>query len=273
MRYIILALFFVSGLMNAQTIRFIYKVSSITESGKLIENYHLDIDENSNSAIYYNRAYFELDSIYNKTGEFGFSDFKMTDFVKQNFVNSTFNSEIKMLNRDVFNLPIEKTKNWKIQEETREIEGKVHQKAILTYGGRNWIAWFDKNSPINAGPYVFGNLPGLIVELNDDKNFFQFELIDVQKFSETQKIDFLTTLEKNAIKISLEKYKQLMIQFYQNPFGDMMKGIENSNQPIRLDDGTLLTKQNLKESEEVIRKRLMRQNPIILDYKINYPKK
>ncbi|WPC10339.1 hypothetical protein LEQ05_10340 [Riemerella anatipestifer] len=65
----------------------------------------------------------------------------------------------------------------------------------------------------------------------------------------------------------------MLLQNYNDPFGGITKGLINRNQPIRLEDGTLLTKDNLKVSEEMIKNRLRKQNPIHLDFKAAYPDK
>jgi GLPGLI family protein len=66
--------------------------------------------------------------------------------------------------------------NWQITEETREINGYTARKAITSYGGRNWEAWYTSEIPLNSGPYKFKGLPGLILEVKDSDNLFHFTL-------------------------------------------------------------------------------------------------
>ncbi|USL95892.1 GLPGLI family protein [Riemerella anatipestifer] len=273
MKYLYFFIFFTSIFIHAQTTRLVYRVSSGVDSERVDEIYYLDVDTHKKTGIYYNRNYFVNDSIFKKTGEFGFSDFKMTDFVKVNFANNDDAEEYKILSVDVFKIHIKKSKDWKMEKETRLEGNRTLQKATIDYGGRQWEAWWDKDFPLYVGPYLFSGLPGLIVSLKDTQNHFHFELIGVQNFPATQTIDFLTTLETNSVTISIDKFKKMLLQNYNDPFGSITKGLINRNQPIRLEDGTLLTKDNLKVSEEVIKNRLRKQNPIHLDFKVAYPDK
>jgi GLPGLI family protein len=64
--------------------------------------------------------------------------------------------------------------NWKILDEWAKIGNYNCQKATIDYAGRTWIAWFDRSIPINAGPYKFKNLPGLIIKLEDQNGDYMF---------------------------------------------------------------------------------------------------
>lgn len=272
MKYLIILLLLSVISLKAQTIRLVYKTTSTEAAERIVENYHLDIDTKAQNATYYNRVYFVNDSIFKKSGEFGYTGFKMTDFVKTNLLESKYSEEYKILNMDVFKIRMENPQNWEITKDTTIWENKVLQKATTNYGGRHWEAWFDASLPIHIGPYYFNGLPGLIVKLNDSENNFSFELIKLQNLPEPQTIDFIGTLQNNAVPITLDKWKKLMLQSYKDPLGYIAKGLSDSDKPIRLEDGTLLTKQNLKSSEEIIRNRLRKQNPIHLDFKVSYPK-
>lgn len=70
---------------------------------------------------------------------------------------------------------------WELHPEVRIIENYHCQKASIKKYGRNFIAWFTKEVPINDGPYKFSGLPGLIIELYDTKGHYHFQLINYQK--------------------------------------------------------------------------------------------
>jgi len=70
---------------------------------------------------------------------------------------------------------------WEIQKDVKKINGYVCQKAITTKYGRKWIAYFTKDIPFPFGPHKFNNLPGLSVELFDDKNDYHFTMYRFQK--------------------------------------------------------------------------------------------
>ncbi|AFL82851.1 Protein of unknown function (Porph_ging) [Belliella baltica DSM 15883] len=104
--------------------------------------------------------------------------------------------------------------DWEILEEFDEYEGFKVQKAITTYGGRNFEAWFTTEIPINDGPYVFGNLPGLIVKLNDTKNHYSFNMVGISKMEES--LDH--NMNPVPIKTTRNKYFQLEADFNTNIF-------------------------------------------------------
>ena len=66
--------------------------------------------------------------------------------------------------------------NWKLSDESKVIKGYDCKKATLLYGGRNWTAWYAPSVPINAGPYKFKSLPGLIVKMTDADQVVDFEI-------------------------------------------------------------------------------------------------
>jgi len=90
-----------------------------------------------------------------------------------------------------FNFVDDRKLDWTLHNERRKIQGFDCQKATIKLYGREWIAWFAHEIPINDGPYKFYNLPGLIVEISDSKNYFSFHLI---KHSEADKDLYQTQL-------------------------------------------------------------------------------
>ncbi len=69
---------------------------------------------------------------------------------------------------------------WEIQEDTVSIANYLCQKATCSFRGRNYIAWFTPEIPINNGPWKFGGLPGLILKVYDDKNDYVFECVRIE---------------------------------------------------------------------------------------------
>ncbi|MET3529314.1 hypothetical protein DRF59_01560 [Chryseobacterium flavum] len=101
-----------------------------------------------------------------------------------------------------------RTINWKILNEKEKISGYPVQKAIATFGGREWIAWFTNEIPISDGPYKFRGLPGLILKVYDKTNTHIFEIISVQK----QKSNYIVLNDdtyKNVKEISFNEYQEI----------------------------------------------------------------
>ena len=127
--------------------------------------------------------------------------------------------------------------NWKI--ESNVIKDVKFKKATANFLGRNWIAYYDENIPINDGPFIFSGLPGLILEIHDEQNYFKWKLTSykldyndnnytmnllnhkIQKFSNISEIDFkkimkedflnpITAIESTEYQIDEEKSKQII---------------------------------------------------------------
>jgi GLPGLI family protein len=96
------------------------------------------------------------------------------------------------------------TQDWKIQQNTAIISGYKCQKAICRFRGRDYVAWFTNEIPINNGPYKFGGLPGLIVQINDTKSHYNFQLTRIEKIQEPilfEKRDYKKINRKDYIRI------------------------------------------------------------------------
>lgn len=67
--------------------------------------------------------------------------------------------------------------NWVVVREMSIINGYKCQKATTALGGRKFEAWFTRDIPIADGPYKFYGLPGLIVEVHDNHQYYNFRLV------------------------------------------------------------------------------------------------
>jgi GLPGLI family protein len=65
---------------------------------------------------------------------------------------------------------------WSLGNKRDTLMGLECYSAHIEYGGRNYTAWFAPGIPIPDGPHVFGGLPGLIVELRDEREWFLYQL-------------------------------------------------------------------------------------------------
>ncbi|MBL7879764.1 MAG: GLPGLI family protein [Chryseobacterium gambrini] len=103
--------------------------------------------------------------------------------------------------------------DWKLENETREILGYICHKATTKYRGRKYAAWYCKEIPINNGPYIFQNLPGLILELEDSDNNFHFTAIAMDK-----KINAVYLRnEKRILHITREQFRKALQTYHDNP--------------------------------------------------------
>jgi GLPGLI family protein len=129
--------------------------------------------------------------------------------------------KFKFLNRDLYEVSSPKAiLSWKIENETKKIGNYVCQKASLFYCGRNWEAWFTKEVPINAGPYIFNGLPGLILSLKDSKDNFEFIFSGIKK-AKNNNIYYFST---KPLAISTIQMEKVFKDYYNDPYREMKSG-------------------------------------------------
>ena len=68
---------------------------------------------------------------------------------------------------------------WKVQSEHKTVLGYDCQRATCEFRGRKWEAWFAAAIPASYGPYKFGGLPGLILDLEDSTHEWHFTAQEV----------------------------------------------------------------------------------------------
>ena len=97
--------------------------------------------------------------------------------------------------------------DWQLSEETQEVMGYECHKATARWRGRDWTAWYS-DIPIDAGPWKFQGLPGLILKLEDATGQHYFEAIgtkeDKYPFGYYDDLYCKTTREK--YEAELEEY-------------------------------------------------------------------
>jgi GLPGLI family protein len=80
--------------------------------------------------------------------------------------------------------------DWKISNETQKILSYNCQKATTTFRGRDYVAWFTLDIPVNNGPWKFGGLPGLILKIFDTRNHFVYECDGLEQLKKKEPIVF-----------------------------------------------------------------------------------
>lgn len=256
----------------AQTHRFIYDVVYKKDSTSNIttkENYILDIG--TKETKYYTYDFFVADSLITNNIPFP-KEMKLntSDIIVHKNNNNEF-FQYDLLENTVLQLQTNDTQKWNLSQEKKNVKNLSLQKAITTWGGRNWTAWFAEEIPFQEGPYKFHGLPGLIVEIYDDKKNYHFELVRSEKIKEEEN-QFIEMSEKLGIPITWEKYKTAKIKYYESPVNFIKNSAENSEQ-LYLNDGTIVNSKNSKEIDEQLRNSIRKyNNPIELDKVIAYPK-
>lgn len=109
--------------------------------------------------------------------------------------------------------------NWHLLEEEKMISGYLCKKAEVLFAGRKWIAWYAMEIPVNAGPYKFYGLPGLILDVKDSNNLYHFTAMNLknQNFTLNPKIGsyFITEGIKKIDLIDKKEFYESRKKFYQ----------------------------------------------------------
>lgn len=102
---------------------------------------------------------------------------------------------------------------WKLINESKKILNYDCKKATVHYRGRDFIAWYATEIPLNNGPYIFEGLPGLILEVFDSNNKFHFSAMGIDK----KKSDIYMRNENTIINTKREKFREVQKNYYENP--------------------------------------------------------
>jgi len=274
MKKILSLLVIISCCVNAQTQRFIYELQFKMDSTKSQhEKVNFVLDVNPKDVKYYEYDYLKSDSINKATGNYGRRYGSWFPSLKHER-NSFKNQNYELIGHDMFTFPTEDKMSWNLSNETKKFGEYTLQKATTKFGGRSWVAWFNKNVAISEGPYKFRGLPGLIFQLEDSSSNFIFTLIKNTNLKETY--DTLGFVETYYGTKPLEVSEKMRIKkkqdFYNDPLQDMRKDFKENMQGEMFVMGTKITKAEQfndlsKKLQEMLRKT---NNPIERDKAMKY---
>lgn len=142
----------------------------------------------------------------------------------------------------------EMTLNWDISNDKFNYLGYSVQSAYTEYGGRKYTAWFTTDIPISSGPYVFNNLPGLILKIEDENKQHSFELVALHQGNKKMNLDIYQNVSKKEFIDTEDKVKN-------NPISMLLPNNQISAE----------MKQKLKE--RIAEKNKHDNNPIELTFK------
>jgi GLPGLI family protein len=272
MKKALFTLLFAGILAKAQTHRFIYDVvykKDSTSNVQTKENYHLDI-ENDN-ITYYTRDFFIADSLISKDLPLPKGEKLNTSSIVFHKKGSENYDEFDLMEgNSILKLQSKDSQNWKLTNESKKVKDLTLQKATTNFGGRNWTAWFTKEIPFQEGPYKFHGLPGLIVELYDDKENYKFELVKSSKLNIPVKNQFIEMSRQMSVPVDWAKYQKTKLTFYESPVNFLRNG--TGSDQFFLNDGTKVNPVNSHEINEKLRQNIKKfNNPINLEKAIIYP--
>jgi len=111
-----------------------------------------------------------LNGRYSNTTFYSIHNKKNGGFVYKNFKESLLVFEyktifIKQKGQDYFYSDSLHPMVWKLESEKKLLVGKECFKAETDFRGRHYTAWYAPSIPVPNGPWKFGGLPGLILEI------------------------------------------------------------------------------------------------------------
>lgn len=90
--------------------------------------------------------------------------------------------------------------DWKLGNDRKTIGGYSVRNATAVFAGKTFEAWYAEDIPLNAGPYKFANLPGLIFEVYDTRKLHHFVLVNLKQTP----LEFSPTVTK-GIEVPMKK--------------------------------------------------------------------
>lgn len=104
--------------------------------------------------------------------------------------------------------------NWIVVSEYDTVCNYRCQKALCTFKGRNYVAWFTNKIPISAGPWQFSGLPGLIMKIEDSRNQYEFVCVGLK-----QTRGSIIYSKKERFLVTKEEFVRTIRRYYSDPYG------------------------------------------------------
>lgn len=269
----ILFFIFFSITFSAQTKRFYYGVSfKLDTAGSIIKKDIVVLEINKKSNIFMSNEYIIADSLSNnnkKDKNFAYPKFKQV--IEYHKFDDSFDV-INNLSMNYYQYNIKAKINWTISNEKKKIGNFDVTKATTEYGGRSWTAWFCQSIPLPYGPYLFYGLPGLILEVVDDKENYHFTFIQNKNYDTELNSDNIIKklFDDRKVNIKEKEWQKIQLNYYENPISEYKAG----KAYIMKDDGTEYTMNDYRNLEKSIQNQIKKfNNPIELDNAVKYPKK
>lgn len=188
---IIISLIFISKTYAQDAIRVKYLLEYKIDSTNLnivdTEFFLLDILNENKKSYFQSEANFLKDSILTSKNPHSLFQIKKPEFKFNILKDNNLESDLVFYDYTAYKYFIQDDVklDWKIQNDSvKTILNQKCKKAETNFRGRKYTAWFSTEILISDGPYKFKNLPGLILELYDNKNHYHFKAIAIQKMSD-----------------------------------------------------------------------------------------
>ena len=274
---------FVGLIVSAQNNRATYDYKYASDSTKIdsLKTEWMYLDISKTGSKYYSKSTFESDSIITESIKKQMaSGMKSISISRQNN-GGEINDEVEKtypeyktfllskIGNDFYKVTEDRKPVWKISTEKKKIGEFQTQKATTNFAGRNWIAWFTTDVPIQDGPYKFSGLPGLIVEVADQNGSHKMELKGLKKITETKTEELNTQgkdipyVKKKPIDVNRQQYVKQLKQYANDPVQGMRELLNRPNSKVMINvNGKDISdpKDILREMEKNAREEMQKNN-------------
>lgn len=237
--YFLIALL-TTGLVSAQKelsdleVKYIYSTAKDTTNAKERISEVMVLDINSNASLYYSEAFIErrkaIESqltIAKNSGQMADIDARKMAKPKIDYSAYKENNKIFVTSRigkDLYTFE-EIAPKWETNYRDEKIViGYKCRKATTIFNKRLYTAWYTKEVPISEGPYRFKGLPGLILEIQDSKEYDKFVAVSIEK----KKME-ISPLQK-GITVSRSEYLKKREEFKNDPFPGRSMDLNKRNE-------------------------------------------
>lgn len=118
--------------------------------------------------------------------------------------------------------------NWKLLNE-KKIIGKYNcTKAVVEFRGRTYTAWYTIEIPISLGPWKFNGLPGLILEVDDEKGVYKWQ---------AKTISFNNNLSEKEILVKIQNDPKFEVISFKDYDAKKIKKVQDKIQTIKARSG------------------------------------
>ena len=107
---------------------------------------------------------------------------------------------------------------WKLEEGAQKVLGFECKKATTRFGGRDYTAWYAPSLRVNAGPYKFKGLPGLILKVEDSQKKYIWTAVATKNVCEPIE-EHIYGDQKNT---DATKAKKTILKMFQAPVSTVL---------------------------------------------------
>lgn len=105
-------------------------------------------------------------------------------FVYTNYDSKEIKNKIRFFQEDFIVKDKVPQFEWSFTGETKIIATYKTTEATTSFRGRHYSVWFSSELPVNGGPWKFSGLPGIILEVKDSEDDFNWVCSSITELSE-----------------------------------------------------------------------------------------